>query len=313
MAATPGGTPRHGHGLVLLAAVLWGTTGTAQALMPEAATPVAVGAVRLAIGGAALMLWVLAQRRLRWSDWLRPAAWVAAAGVAAYQVTFFAGVNATGVALGTLVAIGSAPVSAGLLGWLVAGERPGRRWVGATALAVMGCALLLSGAGYQVNAAGVLLALGAGASFAVYTLAGKSLLRAVPPDAYVAMGFAGGALLLSPVLLLSDLTWLSQPRGAIAALHLGLVATAAAYVLFGRGLASVPASTATTLALAEPLTAAVLGTLVLGERMGPTAIAGALFVFTGLRWLAWPDPGARPTRPAPKTRDFPPDGETLKT
>ncbi|HEY8495949.1 MAG TPA: EamA family transporter [Limnochordales bacterium] len=298
-----------GHWLVLLAAVLWGTTGTAQALAPAGAQPAAVGAVRLAIGGAALLILALGRGRLRLGDWRRPAAWVAAAGVAAYQVCFFAAVAATGVALGTLVGIGSAPISAGLLEWLVTGERPSRRWVLATALAVAGCALLLSDeGGWQVNSAGVLLALGAGASFAVYTVAGRRLLRAVSPDGYVAMAFAGGALLLAPVLFGSDLSWVAEPRGALVALHLGLIATALSYVLFGRGLARVPAATATTLSLAEPLTAALLGTLVLGERLGPVALFGAALIFIALGWLAWPSDqprGASPSSPsAPAGKGF---------
>ena len=40
---------------VLLGAMLWGTTGTSQALAPAGATPLAVGALRVAIGGAALL------------------------------------------------------------------------------------------------------------------------------------------------------------------------------------------------------------------------------------------------------------------
>jgi DME family drug/metabolite transporter len=46
---------RGGAGLVLAAAVLWGTTGTARALAPAGASPLSVGAVRIAVGGAALV------------------------------------------------------------------------------------------------------------------------------------------------------------------------------------------------------------------------------------------------------------------
>ncbi len=46
--------------LILLAAMLWGTTGTSQALAPTGANPVVIGALRLAVGGAALLVlaWV---------------------------------------------------------------------------------------------------------------------------------------------------------------------------------------------------------------------------------------------------------------
>lgn len=115
--------------LVLLAAILWGTTGTAQALLPGAPDPLRVGAVRIAIGGAALLLAArLSDGFARGEQWsARPVA-LAALGVAAFQVLFFSGVERVGVAVGTVVAIGSAPAFAGMLGWAVARERPGGRW-----------------------------------------------------------------------------------------------------------------------------------------------------------------------------------------
>ncbi|OUM97894.1 MAG: hypothetical protein BAA04_03420, partial [Firmicutes bacterium ZCTH02-B6] len=231
-------------------------------------------------------------------------------------VCFFAAVATTGVALGTLVGIGSAPISAGLLEWLVQGQRPSKRWVMATCLAVLGSALLLGDeGGWQVHWGGVLLALGAGASFAVYTVAGRSLLQAVSPDGYVALAFAGGGVLLAPLLFVSDLRWLAEPRGLLVALHLGLIATALSYVLFGRGLARVQAATATTLSLAEPLTAALLGTVVLGERLGAAAVLGAALLLIALAWLAWPSaksPGAPAPAPSPaqQARSLPSSGET---
>ncbi|MFQ5437137.1 MAG: EamA family transporter, partial [Anaerolineae bacterium] len=56
---------RTGPLLVIAAAILWGTTGTSQALAPAAATPLTIGALRLAIGGLALLGLALANGRLR--------------------------------------------------------------------------------------------------------------------------------------------------------------------------------------------------------------------------------------------------------
>nr|BFE85683.1 hypothetical protein GCM10020093_082840 [Planobispora longispora] len=70
----------------------------------------------------------------------------AAAGVAAYQLCYFAAVSRTGVAIGTVVAIGSGPIFTGLLSWLADRVAPTRRWAGATAAAVAGCAVLTGGA-----------------------------------------------------------------------------------------------------------------------------------------------------------------------
>jgi DME family drug/metabolite transporter len=89
-----------------------------------------------------------------------------ALAVAAYQPLFFAGVSLTGVAVGTVTAIGSAPVWAGLIGLLFGGEKPSARWALATALAVAGCALLLLGSGgVSVDPLGVLLYLAAGLGY----------------------------------------------------------------------------------------------------------------------------------------------------
>lgn len=65
--------------------------------------------------------------------------------VAAYQLCFFASVDRTGVAIGTVVAIGSGPVFTGLLSWLFDRVPPTRRWAGATAVAITGCAALIGG------------------------------------------------------------------------------------------------------------------------------------------------------------------------
>uniref|UniRef100_A0A7C1JYV6 EamA family transporter n=1 Tax=Caldilinea aerophila TaxID=133453 RepID=A0A7C1JYV6_9CHLR len=276
-----------GFWLVLAAAICWGTTGTAQAFAPEGATPLAIGAMRLLIGGSALLLFALGRRQMRWQGWPLTATLTAIGTVAGYQLFFFAGVARTGVAVGTVVGIGSAPVIAGLLGLLLLGEKPQRRWLAATALAVAGVALLLmTGSAVEVDPLGVLLAIGAGAAYALYTIASKDLLRVQPPDAVTAVAFLGGALGMAPLLLFVDVTWLLQPRGAAVALHLGLIATALAYMLYIRGLTSLPAATAVTAALAEPLTAAMLGIVVLGERVTLSTLSGMVLIVAGLAVLA---------------------------
>jgi DME family drug/metabolite transporter len=277
-----------GQWFVLAAAVLWGTTGTAQAFAPEGAQPAAVGAMRLAVGGTALLALALGRGLLRGGlRWPVLATGFAAGSMAAYQLCFFAAVSRTGVAVGTIVAIGSAPILAGMLGFLLRGERLERRWGVATALAVLGCALLIVPSGsLSIDARGILLALAAGGAYATYAVAGKRLLEDRPPEAVMAVVFCLGALFLSPLLLAADLHWVTQARGLAVALHLGLIATAAAYTLFGRGLMAVPVATAVTLSLAEPLTAGTLGVVLLGERLTAVSLLGIGLLFGGLAWLA---------------------------
>src|SRR3954470_23518930 len=99
--------------LALLAAVAFGTTGTARALGPDAASPVAVGAARVAVGAALLVLFArgLAAREgvPRSGRWAVGPLAAAAFGIAVYQLAFFAAVRDTGVAVGTVVALGSGP------------------------------------------------------------------------------------------------------------------------------------------------------------------------------------------------------------
>jgi DME family drug/metabolite transporter len=106
------------------------------------------------------------------------------------------------------------------------------------------------------------------------------------PDAVVAVAFCLGALLLVPLLYGADLRWIFQSRGLLVILHLGLIATALSYQLFVRGLKSVPVATAVTLSLAEPLTATLLGIMVVGERLAMLSLAGMILIFGGLALLA---------------------------
>jgi DME family drug/metabolite transporter len=221
---------------------------------------------------------------------------VAAVAIAAYQVAFFEGVGRTGVAVGTIVGIGSAPVFTGLIELAVRGVRPERVWAASTALAVSGCALLVLSGGDEalVDPVGVVLALGAGASYAVYTVATKTLLDAGLGPVEVIVGtFACGVLLLLPILLVGDLSWALQPRGVAAVAWLGFATVAAGYLLYGRGLAGLPAASVATLTLGEPLTAGLLGWIVLGERLEAAGLVGVALVVAGLGVLALSPRAAR--------------------
>lgn len=268
---------------ILGAALLWGTTGTAQAFAPAAATPLSVGAVRLVVGGVALTGLAVARRGSLRAP-IGPAL-LAALGVAAYQPTFFAAVDRTGVALGTVVAIGSAPVLAGALGWLVRGVRPERPWYLATALATIGVGLI-AGSPAAADPLGIVLAIGAGASYAVYATASKPLVERLGVVPGMAVAFGGGAVLLAPLLFAVDLAWMTEGSGLLVTLWLGLGTVAVSYLLFGLGLRALDVATVATLSLAEPAVATLLGVAILGERPGVLGWMGVGLVAAGLAILA---------------------------
>lgn len=281
MAAGQRGSGR-GALFVVAAACAWGTNGTARELLAEDAAPVAVGALRLVLGGLLLLAW----RRPRfWQGWpLVPLA-LAVAAMAVYQPLFFAGIDKAGVAVGTVVGIGTSPIIGGVLGRVVRGERLGAPWMVATAMGLTGAALLATAGNDHAGAdvtAGLLLAAGAGAAYAVYVAASATLLDRHRPDdvAAAVLGLAGVVLL--PVAVLADTAFVGDPGGVALVAWLGVVTVALAYPLLARGLAAVGVGATATLTLAEPATAAVLGLTVLGERLAGAGWAGLALVAAGV-------------------------------
>ncbi|MCW3843782.1 DMT family transporter [Micromonospora yasonensis] len=300
-----------GPGPILASAVLWGTTGTASSLAPAGAPAAAIGCAGLTLGG---MLLFLSSRRARSLPiaCTRPERWllvVGALAVAAYPVTFYPAVARTGVAVATVVALGSAPVFAGLLSWLTRQARPTARWSGATVAAVLGCTLLvlgprLTGHATPIASAGVVLAVCAGLSYAAYSLIGGRLIACGhPSEAVMGVLFGAAGLLVLPLVSVTDMRWLATTRGAAVALYLALVTVYLAYRLFGHGLRRTPASVATSLTLAEPAVAAVLGVAVLDERLPAASWSGMIVLALGLLLLTMPA-GARRQGDDP-TRTYP--------
>jgi drug/metabolite transporter, DME family len=292
-----------GAAAVLGGAGASGTAGTAAHFAPGGASSVSVGAVRIVLAGAVLFGLAIGRRGPRGellallrSGTARVNLVLAMVGVSGYQLCFFSSVRLTGVAVGTVVAVGSGPVLTGLISRLTGGGPLPSRWMAATVGAVSGCALLtVSGRASGVGLAGVGLALVAGLCYAVYAVAAARMISRGTGQTAVMGGLLGGAaVLLAPVLAASSPGWLASGRGLTVALYLGLI-TVAGYLLVGQGLRTLPAPVAVTLGLAEPLVAALLGLVVLGERLTATGAAGLILVGLALAILALPGrtgPGA---------------------
>ncbi|WP_203332053.1 EamA family transporter [Planococcus beigongshangi] len=269
--------------LVLLAAILWGTTGTAQNFISGEAHPLTIGAFRLMIGGFSLMLFVLLTKSIMFRGILWRSTVLSAVSMALFQPLFFSSVQLTGIAIGTVVAIGSAPVLAGLIEWLFLKKRPDSVWFAATLMAIMGCILLFANkGGADVDPLGVAMALGAGLAFALYAIASKTVLATMEAVPAVALIFSIAAVLLMPFLFFFDLSYMLVPADAGIILYLGVATTSLAYILFSKGLKKIPSSSAVTLSLAEPLTAAVLGVLIVGETLSGLSWTGIVLLLGGI-------------------------------
>lgn len=273
---------------VLFAAILWGTTGTTQALAPETAHPIAIGATRLAVGGLFLLLIVLVIGKFNFQSWPIKTTLMASLCMALYQPLFFSAVSITGVAIGTVVAIGSAPIFSGLTEWVYLKIRPSKIWWYSTFLSILGCLMLfVNKESAFVDPVGILMALGAGLSFASYTLISRTLVEAHSSLSVVAVVFTLSAIFLSPFLFVFDMSWIMSFQGVSVSLQLGIMATGIAYFFFAKGLIFVSSSTAVTLSLAEPLTAALLGVFLLGEYLTITSWFGIFLLMLGIGILLW--------------------------
>lgn len=273
---------------VLLAGVCFGTTGTSQKLIGGEYSPLAIGSARLILGATLLLLIshffvntpVVRIPRLDLC--------ISAIGVGSYSLTFFSAVKLTGVPISTITALGSQPIFTGIVGYLIVGDRPRKAWYVATGLAAFGIILLNIGSSPStINYLGVFFALLAGLGFAFFNITSRRAVNAgVDSTRLMSRVFGLAAVLVSPFLFVQSPHWLLETKGASLIVWLGVITTALAYSLYAYGLKHIHAHTASTLVLSEPITATLLATTVLGDRLPILGWCGVLMVLTGLIYLA---------------------------
>lgn len=280
---------------LVVASLLWGTTGVTATFLPADVSPLAIGAATMGIGG---LLLVVTAPRLSRAVLRDPVArrWAAigAIGVVVYPLAFYSGMDLVGVAVGNVVALGSGPVFAALFERFLERSRLSSRWLVSTALAVLGIVLLAlgrdeggdAGASPALAVLGVGLGLLAGLAYALYTYASSRAIRAGHPSRGVMGGMFGlGALPLLVLLALIGAPLLQSWTSVGLTAYLALGPMFAAYLLFGIGLRSVRSSAATTITLLEPVVATVLAVLVVGERLSVVGWVGFALVLIGLTVL----------------------------
>lgn len=271
------------YAFVLLAAVLWGTVGTTQTFLTDGINPLTVAMMRSAVGGGTLLIIATLMRKIKFRHWAWKYTFFAALSMALFQPLFFSSVRLTGVAIGTVVTIGSSPVFAGLIDWLYFKNKPTRTWGVATLLAIVGCVLLFVNKGEAtINPIGIAMALCAGTAFAIYTHVSKALMEKEEAMPAVAMTFSTSALLLCPISLIYGIEWVGQGANWLPLAFMGVFGTSIAYLLFLTGLQKISSSSAVTLSLGEPLTATILGVFLVGEYLSVTSWFGVAMLLGGI-------------------------------
>lgn len=278
--------PLLGVACVMVAAMLWGTTGTSQALAGGSLSALWFGALRLLF--AALFFFVFASvtgalNRRAWEGLPVSAAIGAGLCMAAYNLTFFAGVKLAGVGIGTAIALGSGPIWAGVLQAVFQRQPPTRAWWVGTVVAIAGGVLLSMGGGSQsASPLGIALCLGSGLSYAVYTLLNQRMVSHAPASSITLAAFGVAALVALPMAAFQA-GWPSlDMRDLTAVIYTGMVTAGVGYLLFSFALHHVRPATAVTLALTEPVVAFILAVLLLNEPTSVAAFSGLALVVIGV-------------------------------
>lgn len=191
----------------------------------------------------------------------------------------FEAYNHTSVAVATLL-YEMGPVMAMLAAPMLFGEKPGaKKWL-CSAVAVAGVALS-SGifGGAEVQAKGILLALGAACLYAGVMLLNRRIRDIEPMDRTVMQLIFAAAVML-PYVLMAEGSQIAWPgiQGALLALAVGIVHTGLAYALYFGALGALPVQAAALLSYIDPALAVLLSALVLRENIGAVGFVGAALV-----------------------------------
>ncbi|WP_406248391.1 DMT family transporter [Streptomyces anulatus] len=287
---------------LVVAGIAWGTAGAAASLILRVSDlgPLALSFWRC-VGGLLLLAGALALRPRRAPREPEPRRrrllriLGTGIGLTVFQSAYFAAVEVTGLAVGTVgtvVTLGAGPVLIAVGARLLLGERLGRGGLAAVTGALTGLAVLvLGGEGGDVVPAGVLLALLSAAGYAAITLLTRLLGRdGGGGDALTtsAWAFGIGAVGLLPMAMAEGLVPHTAETGQVLWLlvYVAAVPTALAYALYFAGAAAVRSATVSVIMLLEPVSAAVIAVTVLRERLTAATVLGTLLLLTAVAGLA---------------------------
>ncbi|MGS2804930.1 EamA family transporter [Nocardia sp. MW-W600-9] len=283
--------------ITALAPAAWGTTYVVTTELLPPGHPLFAGLLRaLPAGLIALALTRILPRGLWWAK-------VAVLGVLTigvpFPLLFLAAEHLPGGVAATLAA--AQPLVVAVLALPVLGERPSARRLVWGAIGVAGVGLVVLGPSAVLDVAGVAAGLASAASMALGLTLTKRWGR--PPGAgpVAVAGWqltAGGLILLPVTVLVEGAPPTIDGPAALGYLWLGLCGGLLAYIVWFRGLGSLPVTSVAVLLLLSPLVAAVLGAVLLGQWLGPVQLLGFGLALSAIVAGQLPDqPITRATKP----------------
>ncbi|GIF03609.1 DMT family transporter [Actinoplanes siamensis] len=273
------------------AGILWGTAGVVVQVVASRTGlgAVAIGFYRLLFAAGTMLILGFPARRRIWAAFRSaPVAVLAAgAGLAAYQALYFIAVRLSGVSIATVVSLGLAPVLLSVWETIRTRQRPGNAELAASAAAIGGLVLIstVTGGGATASGLGLLAAVASGTVYAASTALSRRTTQGVPPLILTTLSGTIGAITLAPIAVSQGLAF-TPGLGPIALLgYLGVMTTALAYACFYTGLRHTAGSVAVVVTLLEPLTAALLAVLLIGEPLALPTIAGSVLLLGAVTTL----------------------------
>ena len=268
---------------VALGTIIWGTVGPVVGLFPEG-TEFQYSLVRNLSGTTALWLLVLfSKNKKRYTKQDIVPILIAGTGAALFFPLFILSFQLTGVGVAAVVSIGVAPIFVGLIAWIALKQPPGKQWAIGTLIAVTGVVALNWPSGDNtVNVLGIGFALAAAFGYSMQATGMGMISKRHTPFQCVAPMFTIGTICQAPLSYGKDFSFLQDPLLLIGALYGGIVTVALAYAIFIYGIARIGAATAVTVGLMEPLTASILGVVLLGETVSAVGLIGSALILAGL-------------------------------
>lgn len=281
----------YGFFAVLLAAFLWGTTGTVASFAPNL-SPLTIGAA--AMGGGGLLQALLARKNiLNQLANIRPnlgMLFIGILSVAIYPLAFYSSMNLAGITIGTVISIGTAPLFTALLERFFDNKKLSIHWFIAFLFGIIGVILLSIGesnSNINQNDAdpnnkiiGIVLGALAGLTYSIYSWAAKKLIdNGIDAKASMGLIFGLGAFILLPIFFYTGENLLNEKINIYVVAYMMFIPMFLGYVLFGYGLKTLPASKAITLTLFEPVVAAILAIALVGEKLAEVGWLGMILIF----------------------------------
>jgi drug/metabolite transporter (DMT)-like permease len=274
--------------LLLALAALWGGTFFFSEVALEEVRPFTLVLGRVTLAAAALLAVVYAsgQRMPGWTAWTPFLVMGALNNMIPFSLIFWGQLEISGGLASILNA--TTPLFTVLLAhFLTADERitPGR--LAGLALGIAGVAVMIGPAalrGLGLRLLAQIAVLGAALSYAFAGIYGRRF-KGQPPMVTAAGMLSACALMMLPIALVVDRPWtaaLPGPATWAAILGLALLGTALAYILYFRILATAGATNLLLVTFLIPVTAILLGTVLLGERLEPEHLAGMALIGLGL-------------------------------